>query len=522
LKATEGSSSAPEGVAPRPRIPNPNVVSGPRAIILCPTHELSRQITTYAKALCHNVKLRIVCASNPNARGGSSKSGSWDATISSEGTIPGFGGRPVDILIGTPTTVLGLIGGKDLGDRKAISAVRRLDQEGEDEVGARLSLERLEWLVIDEADVMFDRSFIETTQAILEDATTQNRQAEASHLQANLILSSATIPLSLSKYLDTHFPRIVRLASPRVHRLPKRLKTEYVQLTDGNKNATVFKKIEAVWAEDAQARQAGRGTQKGKIVIFANETKAARRLADYLNQKGVESLVMVGDAEERRKGSNKHLAGFLSPVAMSSATRATQEGPDGHGGPRLNIRCVSVYAFAIENFKRPEEEVTALMDLAKNKLIEMTQKGELLDRNGVRVNIIGRREMLPHDVQQVAKRVEDMTRHHTKAERLTINLPIALNGGVMDLPSEDIDEDEIEKHLEMTARSSPPLDVLIRTSGTYRLSDYMLWQACENTQLYFTSTYWPDFGLRDFVPILLAYQKRVWASASSSLPSHSS
>ncbi|KIO34588.1 hypothetical protein M407DRAFT_209840 [Tulasnella calospora MUT 4182] len=336
LKATEGASVT-EGASTGPKTPNPNLVSGPRAIILCPTHELSRQITTYAKSLCHNVKLRIVCASNPNARGGSSKSGNWDASISPEGLIPGFGGRAVDILIGTPPTILSLIGGKELGDRKAISAVRRLDQEGEEEVGARMSLERLEWLVIDEADVMFDRSFIETTQAILEDAATQNRQAETSHLQANLILSSATIPLSLSKYLDAHFPRIVRLASPRVHRLPKLLKTEYVQLTDGNKNATISKKIEAVWAEDAQDRQAGRSTHKSKIVIFANETKVARRLADYLKQKGVESLVLVGDAEERRKGSNQHLAGFLSPAAMPSTTRATQEGPDASSGPRILI-----------------------------------------------------------------------------------------------------------------------------------------------------------------------------------------
>lgn len=195
---------------------------------------------------------------------------------------------------------------------------------------------------------------------------------------------------------------------------------------------------------------------------------------------------------------------------------------------QLNIRCVSVYAFAIENFKRPEEEVTALMDLAKTKLIEMTQKGALLDRNGVRVNIIGRREMLPHDVQEVAKQVEDMTRHHTNAI-LNICMPYASRHEMTDAideairrcdgSPEDIDEDEIEKHLEMTVRGSPPLDVLIRTSGTYRLSDYMLWQACENTQLHFTSTYWPDFGLRDFVPILLAFQKRVWASPSPSLPS---
>lgn len=323
-----------EGAPVRPKNPNPNVVSGPRAIVLCPTHELSRQITTYAKSLSHNIKLRVVCASNPNSSKGSEN---WDAASPSAEAIPGFGGRTVDILVGTPSTILSLIGGKELGDRKAISSTRRLEQEGEDKVGTRMSLDRLEWLVVDEADVMFDRSFIETTQAILEDAATQNNQADISHLQANLILSSATIPLSLSKYLDTHFPRMVRLASPRVHRLPKLLKTEYVQLTDGNKNATIYKKIEAVWAEDAQARQAGRSTQGGKIVVFANETKVARRLAEYLKQKGMESLVMVGDAEERRKGSNQHLAGFLSPVAMPSTKRTTLEGPGASSGPRILI-----------------------------------------------------------------------------------------------------------------------------------------------------------------------------------------
>ena len=63
----------------------------------------------------------------------------------------------------------------------------------------------------------------------------------------------------------------------------------------------------------------------------------------------------------------------------------------------------------------------------------------------------------------------------------------------------------------MTSLSgSPPLDVLVRTSGVQRLSDYMLWQCSEDTQIQFVSCYWPDFGMREFVPSILAYQRKIW------------
>jgi len=190
---------------------------------------------------------------------------------------------------------------------------------------------------------------------------------------------------------------------------------------------------------------------------------------------------------------------------------------------QLNIRAVSVYAFAIDNFKRPKEEVDALMELAKDKLIEMSQKGELLDRHGVRLNIVGRRTLLPPDVQEVAAKVEEMTKHHTNAI-LNICMPYssrdelttAVRDSVRDCREfggpEDISEDEIDKRLEIASRGSPPLDVLVRTSGTYRLSDYMLWQACEDVQIHFVQKMWPDFGLWDFVPILLEFQRKTLSS----------
>ncbi|KAG8898802.1 cis-prenyltransferase, partial [Tulasnella sp. 403] len=179
-----------------------------------------------------------------------------------------------------------------------------------------------------------------------------------------------------------------------------------------------------------------------------------------------------------------------------------------------------VYAFSIENFKRPSEEVEALMSLAKEKLIEMSEKGEILDRHGVRLNIIGRRELLPRDVQKVAAKVESMTQHNTNAI-LNICMPYtsrdemttAVQATVKDCRDdfvgvEDITEHSIDKRLQITARGSPPLDILVRTSGTYRLSDFLLWQASEDCQIHFSKAYWPDYGLWDFIPVLLAYQKR--------------
>jgi len=157
----------------------------------------------------------------------------------------------------------------------------------------------------------------------------------------------------------------------------------------------------------------------------------------------------------------------------------------------LNIRCVSVYAFSIENFKRSKDEVESLMSLAKEKLVKMGQKGDILDRHGVKLNIVGRRELLPPDLQEIALQVETMTKYN-KSAILNICMPYtsrdemasAVQLSVQDckddfISAEDIAECDIEKSLQTCLRWSPPLDVLVRTSGTSRLSDFFLWQASE-------------------------------------------
>ncbi|KAH7876570.1 putative undecaprenyl diphosphate synthase-domain-containing protein [Lentinula edodes] len=191
---------------------------------------------------------------------------------------------------------------------------------------------------------------------------------------------------------------------------------------------------------------------------------------------------------------------------------------------RLNIRCVSVYAFAIDNFKRPQEEVTALMQLAESKLMELCSHGDLLQEYGVKLNVIGRRSLFPESVQAAVRKAEELTEGNNRSI-LNVCMPYSSRDEITtavedcirevlapanDFMSCEISEDTINSHLMSVKQGSPPLDILVRTSGVKRLSDFMLWQCCENTQLHFSNTYWPDFGLFDFVPIILEWQRSVW------------
>ncbi|TFK73809.1 Di-trans-poly-cis-decaprenylcistransferase [Pluteus cervinus] len=185
---------------------------------------------------------------------------------------------------------------------------------------------------------------------------------------------------------------------------------------------------------------------------------------------------------------------------------------------KLGIKCVTTYAFSIENFKRPKEEVDALMQLAEEKLMELCEKGSLLAEYGVRLNVLGRKELFPESLQKVIQQAEEMTRHNNRAI-LNLCMPYTSRDEITTavettVRQADITEKTVEDNLMTSLAGSPPLDILIRTSGVRRLSDFLLWQCCEDTQLHFIPTYWPDFGMLDFVPILLDYQRKVWMKES--------
>ncbi|WWC62522.1 di-trans,poly-cis-decaprenylcistransferase [Kwoniella dejecticola CBS 10117] len=204
---------------------------------------------------------------------------------------------------------------------------------------------------------------------------------------------------------------------------------------------------------------------------------------------------------------------------------------------RLRIRAVSVYAFAIDNFSRSENEVSALMRLAKDRLAELCQHGELLEEYGVKIKFIGQISLFPPDVQQAVREMEEMTKHHkngvlnvcapySSRDEITTSLQDTVQTvlrdsdsiRVNDIKSEDILRrlgtskavSEVDRALFSRPDESGKLDILVRTSNVKRLSDFMMWQASQDTQLHFVNTFWPEFGLSDMIPILLGWQQKQW------------
>ncbi|CBY19334.1 unnamed protein product [Oikopleura dioica] len=178
----------------------------------------------------------------------------------------------------------------------------------------------------------------------------------------------------------------------------------------------------------------------------------------------------------------------------------------------LSIPEVTVYAFSADNFKRPQAEVDGLMTLAREKFLQLLSEQAKLKEKGVRIRMIGEIDLLPADVRQPAAELEQKTRNNNS---YTLNICIAytsrlecVNAAKKLLHAFEtskglaIDEQLVSKSMYL---SSPP-QLLIRTSGEARLSDFLLFQ-CQKAQICFVAPFWPDFSLYDFLGCLLKYQK---------------
>jgi undecaprenyl diphosphate synthase len=177
---------------------------------------------------------------------------------------------------------------------------------------------------------------------------------------------------------------------------------------------------------------------------------------------------------------------------------------------RLGIQALTLYAFSVENWKRPATEVNALMALLKRYLrLEL----DTLNRNNIRFRVIGRTEELSQDVIEELKAGQEATSRNTG---MLFN--IALNyGGRAEIveaarraiaagvrPSE-LDERKFSEFLYTAGQPDP--DLLIRTSGEMRVSNFLLWQIAY-AEIWVTETLWPDFRRRNLLEAVLAYQKR--------------
>lgn len=180
----------------------------------------------------------------------------------------------------------------------------------------------------------------------------------------------------------------------------------------------------------------------------------------------------------------------------------------------LGVKCLTVYAFSTENWNRPKEEVSFLMDLPN--MFYKNRKQKLSDTNIV-INFIGRKDRFPKETFESINKIMEQTKNNqgmklniafdygSKNELVTACKNIASLVEEGKLLVTDIDEEVIENNL--FTKDDPKLDLLIRTSGEIRISNFMLWQL-SYAELYFTEKYWPDFNKIELYKAIKNYQKR--------------
>jgi len=181
---------------------------------------------------------------------------------------------------------------------------------------------------------------------------------------------------------------------------------------------------------------------------------------------------------------------------------------------KLGVRYLSLYAFSTENWFRPHDEVDALMGLLEQYLAGERAK---MMRYGIRLVSIGDRSRLPLSVKAALEETIELTRAN---QRMTVVLALSYSGRdeivrmarrlAREARDRRLDPDEIDERMVASHLDSgeiPDPDLLIRTSGEMRVSNFLLWQIAYS-ELYFTKTLWPDFRRRDLMLALLDYQRR--------------
>lgn len=216
------------------------------------------------------------------------------------------------------------------------------------------------------------------------------------------------------------------------------------------------------------------------------------------------AIIMDGNgrwaAERGKERSYGHQAG------VDTVRRITSE------CTRLGVKYLTLYTFSTENWSRPETEINALMGLVLSSL-----EDEIFMKNNVRFRVVGQIDRLPQSVQQKLQETMDHTAANT-AMTMVVALSyssrweitkaardIALEVKAGKLDPTDITEETLSRH--MATNFMPDPELLIRTGGELRISNYMLWQIAYS-ELYFCDTFWPDFSEADLQEAIASYQSR--------------
>lgn len=218
------------------------------------------------------------------------------------------------------------------------------------------------------------------------------------------------------------------------------------------------------------------------------------------------AIIMDGNGRWAKKRGNKRVFGHKNGVkAVRNVVEAAGE---------IGVKYLTLYAFSTENWKRPVFEVNALMSLF---ITAVKNESKKLMQNNVKLSAIGQLSSLPNDVQDNLNEIIEKTKNNTG-----LNLILAISYSSRQEITEmvkkisvkfaknEITENEITEQLvvnNLQTANIPDPEMLIRTSGEFRISNFLLWQI-SYSELYFTDVLWPDFSKQDFFEAIINYQNR--------------
>lgn len=218
------------------------------------------------------------------------------------------------------------------------------------------------------------------------------------------------------------------------------------------------------------------------------------------------AIIMDGNGRWAKRKSLTRISGHMKGAeAVREVVKACRE---------LGIKVLTLYAFSIENWQRPKEEVKALMELLKDFLLK---EGDEMVQNGIRLCAIGKLEDLPQDVRKI---LQEIIKKTETCDGMILNLALSYGGrseilnalrGILDdfqkgkITPEEITLQRFSQYLWTWGLPDP--DLLIRTSGEFRISNFLLWQIAY-TELYVTETLWPDFNRKELMKAIADYQSR--------------
>lgn len=218
------------------------------------------------------------------------------------------------------------------------------------------------------------------------------------------------------------------------------------------------------------------------------------------------AIIMDGNGRWAKQNGKLRIFGHKSGV---KAVQSTIE-----GAARIGIKYITLYAFSTENWNRPKFEVNALMEL----LVDTIKKEvNTLNKNKIRLQAIGDMDSLPKKAREkLQKAIEETSQndHMTLVLALSYSAKREIINAIKDISNKisrgEIREDDINENLidsSLMTAGMPNPELMIRTSGEHRISNFLLWQLAYS-ELYFTPKLWPDFREEDLFDALLSYQSR--------------